>query len=168
MLYHGEGALLEFLRANVEDWELSLGKVIRPELLERTDLAPSMEGASDTFMGVKLALSELDTPEYAQTEQALKQQLQEAEIRQAAALAAQNECEQRLAKANEDVRNAELVVTQKDNAVKALKLVESVRSKIEIRYLVNINRHYRHASKKQKLSLKPINKHKSKRKRSMS
>jgi hypothetical protein len=119
LLYPGEGALLEFLRANVEDWELSLGKVIRPELLERTDLAPSMEGSSDTFMGVKLALSELDTPEYAQTEQALKQQLQEAEIRQAAALAAQNECEQRLAKANEDVRNAELVVTQKDNAVKS-------------------------------------------------
>lgn len=119
LLYPGEGALLEFLRANVDDWELSLGKVIRPELLERTDLAPSMEGAGETFMGVKLALSELDTPEYAQTEQALKQQLQEAEVRQAAALAAQNECEQRLAKANEDVRNAELIVTQKDNAVKS-------------------------------------------------
>jgi DNA-directed RNA polymerase subunit F len=119
LLYPGEGALLEFLRANVDDWELSLGKVIRPELLERTDLAPSMEGPNETFMGVKLALSELDTPEYAQTEQALKQQLQEAEVRQAAALAAQNECEQRLAKANEDVRNAELIVTQKDNAVKS-------------------------------------------------
>ncbi|WP_346993556.1 ATP-binding protein [Alteromonas gracilis] len=119
LLYPGEGALLEFLRANVDDWELSLGKVIRPELLERTDLAPSMEGTNETFMGVKLALSELDTPEYAQTEQALKQQLQEAEVRQAAALAAQNECEQRLAKANEDVRNAELIVTQKDNAVKS-------------------------------------------------
>lgn len=123
LLYPGEGSLLEFLRANVDDWELSLGKVVRPELLERTDLAPAMakdaQGASHTFMGVKLALTELDTPDYAFTEQALKQQLQEAEIRQAAALAAQNECEQRLAKANEDVRNAELVVTQKDNAVKS-------------------------------------------------
>ena len=119
LLYPGEGSLLEFLRANVDDWELSLGKVIRPDLLERTDLAPSMATDSDTLMGMKLALTELDTPEYALTEQALKQQLQEAEIRQAAALAAQNECEQRLAKANEDVRNAELVVTQKDNAVKS-------------------------------------------------
>jgi hypothetical protein len=119
LLYPGEGSLLEFLRANVDDWELSLGKVIRPELLERTDLAPEMGDATDTFMGIKLALGELDTPDYAYTEQALKQQLQEAEIRQAASLAAQNECEQRLAKANEDVRNAELVVTQKDNAVKS-------------------------------------------------
>jgi len=119
LLYPGEGSLLEFLRANVDDWELSLGKVIRPELLERTDLVPEMGDATDTFMGIKLALGELDTPDYAYTEQALKQQLQEAEIRQAASLAAQNECEQRLAKANEDVRNAELVVTQKDNAVKS-------------------------------------------------
>jgi len=123
LLYPGEGSLLEFLRANVDDWELSLGKVIRPELLERSDLAPEMTtdapSDSSSFMGVKLALTELDTPDYAFTEQTLKQKLQEAELRQAAAHAAQNECEQRLAKANEEVRNAELVVTQKDNAVKS-------------------------------------------------
>ena len=80
LLYPGEGSLLEFLRANVDDWELSLGKVVRPELLERADLAPAMakdaQGESHTFMGVKLALTELDTPDYAFTEQALKQQLQ--------------------------------------------------------------------------------------------
>ena len=123
LLYPGEGSLLEFLRANVDDWEVSLGKVIRPELLERTDLTPTMRSQTaeeaSSFMGVELALSALETPDYALTEQALKQQLQEAEVRQAAALAAQNECEQRLAKANEDVRNAELVVTQKDNGVKS-------------------------------------------------
>jgi Protein of unknown function (DUF3584). len=119
LLYPGEGSLLEFLRANVDDWEVSLGKVIRPELLDRTDLAPHMEEQADTFMGVKLALNELDTPDYASTEQALKQQLKDAEIRQAAALAVQNECEQRLAKANEDVRNTELSLTQKDNVVKS-------------------------------------------------
>lgn len=120
LLYPGEGSLLEFLRANVDDWEVSLGKVIRPELLERTDLTPTMRSQTaeeaSSFMGVELALSALETPDYALTEQALKQQLQEAEVRQAAALAAQNECEQRLAKANEDVRNAELVVTQKITA----------------------------------------------------
>ena len=119
LLYPGEGSLLEFLRANVDDWEESLGKVIRPELLDRTDLAPNLEEQVETFMGVKLALNELDTPDYASTEQALKQQLKDAEIRQAASLAAQNECEQRLAKANEDVRNTELSLTQKDNVVKS-------------------------------------------------
>ena len=134
LLYPGEGSLLEFLRANVDDWELSLGKVLRPELLDRNDLNPSVvkaageakldqksdtDEANTSLMGVSLALSELEIPEYAQTEQALKQQLQLAETRQAASLAAQNECETRLAKANEDVRNAELSMTQKDNAVKS-------------------------------------------------
>ena len=40
---------------------------MRPELLERTDLAPAMakDAQSHTFMGVKLALTELDTPDYA-------------------------------------------------------------------------------------------------------
>jgi len=119
LLYPGEGSLLEFLRGNVDDWALSLGKVLRPELLTRTDLHPSLEDESKALMGVSLTLDNLETPEYAQTEQALKQQLQEAETRQAAALAAQNECETRLAKANEDVRNAELLMTQKDNGVKS-------------------------------------------------
>ena len=119
LLYPGEGSLLEFLRGNIDGWESSLGKVIRPELLERTNLQPSFKGENDTLMGVALAFSEIESPQYAQTEQTLKQQLQEAEARQAAALATQNECETRLAKANEEVRNAELVMTQKDNVVKS-------------------------------------------------
>jgi len=119
LLYPGEGSLLEFLRENVEDWEQSLGKIIRPELLERSDLAPSLASDNSSVMGVMLSLSELDTPEYAQNEKALKAQLQEIEVNQAAALAAQNECEQRLAKANEEVRNAELEVTQTENTVKS-------------------------------------------------
>ena len=118
LLYPGEGSLLEFLRANVDDWESSLGKVLRPELLERTDLAPAAD-EGDSFYGLKVALAAIDTPEYANTEQSLKQSLAQAEEALSQALAAQNECETTLAKANEDVRNAELAMTQKDNAVKS-------------------------------------------------
>ena len=118
LLYPGQGSLLEFLRANVDDWESSLGKVLRPELLERTDLTPTT-GEGDSFYGLSLALSAIDTPDYAHTEQSLKQSLSDAEEALAQALAAQNECETTLAKANEEVRNAELAMTQKDNAVKS-------------------------------------------------
>jgi hypothetical protein len=119
LLYPGEGSLLEFLRKNVDDWENTLGKVIRSELLSRTDLSPSLSEDSASLIGVKLAFDNVDTPEFAQSEQALKQRLKDAELRQAAALAAQNECETNLAKANEEVRNLELVMTQKDNEVKS-------------------------------------------------
>ncbi|MEC7471599.1 MAG: ATP-binding protein, partial [Pseudomonadota bacterium] len=119
LLYPGEGSLLEFLRANVDDWESSVGKLIRPELLERTDLAPKAEGDSASFFGVALSLENLSSPEYAQTEQSLKQALAEAEQQLAEAAEAQNTAEVELEKANEVVRVAELAVTKQDNAVRS-------------------------------------------------
>lgn len=119
LLYPGEGSLLEFLRANVDEWENTVGKVVRPELLDRTDLSPKVaESVSDLF-GVTLELAALDAPEYAQNEQALKKALNDAQAKQADALALQNECESELAKANEAVRNAELALTQKENQVRS-------------------------------------------------
>ncbi|GGW74646.1 ATP-binding protein [Alteromonas halophila] len=120
LLYPGKGTLLEFLRANVDNWEQHLGKVVREDLLARTDLTPSMaDNDSLALFGVTLALDELEVPEYARNEQSLRDALKEAEDKLAEALNAQNESETRLAKANEDVRNAELAMTQKDNAVKS-------------------------------------------------
>ena len=118
LLYPGEGSLLEFLRGNLDDWEHSLGKIIRPELLERKDLAPQL-AEGDSLFGIKLALETLDTPEYANTEQELKARLKAAEEALELALASQNECESALAQANEAVRNAELAMTQRDNAVRS-------------------------------------------------
>ncbi|OFC69464.1 ATP-binding protein [Alteromonas confluentis] len=118
LLYPGEGSLLEFLRGNLDDWEHSLGKIIRPELLERKDLAPQL-AEGDSLFGIKLALETLDTPEYANTEQELKARLNGAEEALELALASQNECESALAQANEAVRNAELAMTQRDNAVRS-------------------------------------------------
>ena len=119
LLYPGEGSLLEFLRANTENWESTIGKLLRPELLKRTDLQPAMKGAEATLFGVDLALDALDAPEYAQSEKELKNTLGDAEARLSDALDEQNVCETNLAKASEDVRNSELALTQKDNAVRS-------------------------------------------------
>lgn len=119
LLYPGQGSLLEFLRQHVNDWEQTLGKVIRPELLDRTDLAPQYKEANTTLFGVSLATSALPTPDYAHSEAQLKQQLAAAQASLAEALEEQNRCEARLASASEEVRNAELEVTQKDNGVRS-------------------------------------------------
>ncbi|MEG3768418.1 ATP-binding protein [Alteromonas sp. 14N.309.X.WAT.G.H12] len=118
LLYPGEGSLLEFLRGNLENWEQNVGKVLRPELLERKDLAPQLTGG-DTLFGLSMALETLETPEYANTEQELKGRLKQAEEALGEALEVQNSCEAQLAKANEDVRNAELAMSQKDNGVRS-------------------------------------------------
>ena len=128
LLYPGEGSLLEFLRKNVEGWEQTLGKVVRPELLERADLAPQAAGDSASLFGVSLVTEVLDTPDYAHDEQALKQRLADAQGRLEQALEQQNECETLLGKANEEVRNAELALTQKDNTVRS---AESTRKRAQ-------------------------------------
>tara|TARA_B100000614_G_scaffold223678_1_gene212153 strand:+ start:802 stop:4488 length:3687 start_codon:yes stop_codon:yes gene_type:complete len=119
LLYPGEGSLLEYLRANVDDWEGSIGRLIRPELLDRTDLNPKPADSAGGLYGVELALEHLDAPAYAQTEQDLKKALGEAEAALSDALDKQNECEAELAKCNEAVRVAELAMTRQDNAVRS-------------------------------------------------
>lgn len=128
LLYPGEGSLLEFLRKNADNWEQTLGKVLRPELLDRSDLSPRMADEGASLFGIDLSTEALDTPEYAQSEQALKQQLNDAQQRQKDALLEQNASEQALAKANEEVRNAELTLTQKDNLVRS---AESARKRAQ-------------------------------------
>jgi DNA repair exonuclease SbcCD ATPase subunit len=119
LLYPGEGSLLEFLRANVTDWETSIGRIIRPELLEHKDLDPRYNPGVASLFGVDLALDKLDSPTYAQDEQGLQQALVNAEEELAQVLSQQNECESRLAKINEEVRNSELQVTQQENHVRS-------------------------------------------------
>lgn len=119
LLYPGEGSLLEYLRANVDAWENSIGRLIRPELLDRTDLHPKPVDNTEGLYGVSLALGQLDAPAYAKTEQDLKQALSEAEAALSNALDKQNECEAELAKNNEAVRGAELAMTRQDNAVRS-------------------------------------------------
>ncbi len=122
LLYPGQNTLLEYLRGHVDDWEQTLGKVIHPELLKRHDLKPSLDSKAakgkTTLFGVSLALDHIDTPEYALSEQALKQQLADAQSRLDEQLEKHNEAELALAKASEDVRNQELLVAKAESECK--------------------------------------------------
>ena len=75
------GSLRHFLHEQVPNWQHSLGKVIREDLLERTDLAPVL-GADNLSTGlsisnqpqlfnIRLDLAAIELPAYAQDEQAL-------------------------------------------------------------------------------------------------
>jgi hypothetical protein len=108
LLYPGHGSLLEFLRKEREGWEHHLGKVIHPDLLKRSDLKPELVDKSDQVFGIELDLSLISTPEYAQSEQSLQQQLADSQQQLADALELQNQAELILTKAGEEVRNTEL------------------------------------------------------------
>ncbi len=80
LLYPGQQSLLEFLRREQPGWEVRLGKVVDPALLQRTDLKPALtEPMQDAVFGLQLDLKAIDTPEHAASEQALRQRLQLAE-----------------------------------------------------------------------------------------
>lgn len=75
-------SLRHFLQQQRPDWQHSVGKVIREDLLERTDLAPQLAGegnASDSpaplhehpLFGLRLDLAAIELPAYAQDEQTL-------------------------------------------------------------------------------------------------
>ena len=125
LLFPGEGTLLEFLRAGKPDWPITLGKVIKPELLESKKLNPRLVDAKNenhentNFFGVELDLESVVEPEAGANESALQEKLQAAETQLNDALVAQNASETELAQANEAVRNAELSLTQKENAAKS-------------------------------------------------
>ena len=110
LLYPGTGSLLEFLRKENPEWHQQIGKVIHPELLKRQDLKPASTDSKDkdSIFGMKLDLSLVDTPDYAQSEQELQEQLAAEQAILAESLEAQNDAELALAKASETVRNQEL------------------------------------------------------------
>ena len=76
------GSLRHFLQDQIPGWQHSVGKVIRDDLLERTDLAPRLlESATESaqldsstqqqLFNMQLDLAAIELPVYAQDEQAL-------------------------------------------------------------------------------------------------
>lgn len=120
LLYPGQGSLLEFVRRELPHWPEDLGKVINAELLSRTDLKPALADKTDSLFGLHLELASLATPDYAQSEQQLQQQLAMAQQQQAEAVAQQNQAEQKLAQNSEQVRNQELKLAQADSEQRTL------------------------------------------------
>ena len=106
MLFPQSHTLLEFLRKEAQGWEQSLGKVIAPELLHRTDLHPSLViESSEAFFGVHLDLKAIDVPEYAASEQELRIRLSKAEEAHTSAQELQIEAESQLVAINGELDN---------------------------------------------------------------
>lgn len=58
-----EHSLLYFLRTSQPNWLTSIGKVIQPELLLRTDLQPQQFSSTDALYGVEINLDAISTVE---------------------------------------------------------------------------------------------------------
>lgn len=79
------GSLQHFLAQHVEHWQHSFGRVLAEPLLQRTDLAPQLfdgltkqEEAPNTVFGVQLDLHAIELPDYALTEERLREQFEQA------------------------------------------------------------------------------------------
>ncbi|MCE9679344.1 ATP-binding protein [Shewanella sp. AS1] len=104
VLYPQSHTLLEYLRKEAEGWESSIGKLINPELLHRSDLHPALSqgsrGQGSSFCGLELDLKAIDIPEYAASEQELRGRYSEAEEALAAAKELQAQAEANLVAIN--------------------------------------------------------------------
>ncbi|WP_016956107.1 ATP-binding protein [Catenovulum agarivorans] len=117
LLYPGQNTLLEFLRREQAGWEENLGKIIHPELLNRTDLKPQLASLNDSdnaehAFGVLLDLLSLDTPEYAESEQALKAKQAQASDAVKQAKAQVEQAEQALAECSNELQQLESQLSQ--------------------------------------------------------
>ncbi|WP_025820500.1 ATP-binding protein [Shewanella marina] len=102
ILFPQSHTLLEFLRKEAPGWEQTLGKVVAPELLHRTDLQPSIS-SGDSLFGIGLDLKALDVPEYAASEQELHARHAKAEEILLSAKELQHEAEEMLISINSDL-----------------------------------------------------------------
>ena len=66
-----KGTLRHFLREELPGWEQHLGKLIREELLHRTDLAPRLGGEPEQFSGLVVDTHLIESPPFALEEEAL-------------------------------------------------------------------------------------------------
>lgn len=104
ILFPQSHTLLEFLRKEAGDWENTLGKVIAPELLHRSDLHPSMLADTlESLYGIALDLKAIETPEYAASEQELRSRHAKAEESLLTAKELQAEAEDHLVAINAEL-----------------------------------------------------------------
>lgn len=111
-----DNTLLSFLRQEYKGWEQSVGKVINPDLLARSDLSPTLLDNSEqqtlSLFGVNIDTHAIAESDLLQTESQLQQQLEQAEQELASLRGKQLECEQALNAVNEQVRDLQQQQTQ--------------------------------------------------------
>ncbi|WP_114418503.1 ATP-binding protein [Marinospirillum perlucidum] len=102
------GSLRHFLRSHQPGWEQTLGKVLRPELLERSDLAPQqLDQDTRAIYNLQLDLNAIELPDSARDEQTLASALQAAEDQRATLAQEQAELEQQLATCQQTLQQRE-------------------------------------------------------------
>jgi len=75
-----QGSLVGFLRDQVPGWENTIGRVVHPDVLMRSDLAPAIGEPAESAFGVSLDLDRLDLPEIALELNAIEGRLRAAEL----------------------------------------------------------------------------------------
>lgn len=72
------GSLRQFLTQHVEQWEQSFGRVMAEPLLQRTDLMPRRvsDDNRQQLFGIEIDLHAIELPEYAASEERLREQLE--------------------------------------------------------------------------------------------
>lgn len=112
-----QGSLRHYLRNHIDGWENTLGKVINQELLERSDLNPNLDDSLAGIYGVKLELSVIESPEYAQDEAALRIRLQQLQGQVAQCKKHQDDAETELTHSHQQVQ---LLLTELERAKRQL------------------------------------------------
>jgi hypothetical protein len=102
----GEDTLLHFLRSKRSDWVFDIAKVVREDLLVRTDLDPELIDVSTTLYGVGLDLARVDA-HVAADEDALRRAIADIEKQRAAV-------EDLRVKAEQDLAECERIRRQSD------------------------------------------------------
>lgn len=104
-----QGSLRHFLSHHRPGWEQTLGKVIAPELLERRDLAPQINDATnDDMYGLALDLAAVALPNYAQDEASLLAEIEAAGQALIEAESAEKTAEKALRARHERVQEASM------------------------------------------------------------
>ncbi|MDN5781158.1 MAG: ATP-binding protein, partial [Luteimonas sp.] len=115
------GTLRHFLRGQLPGWEQHIGKLVREDLLERSDLAPQRIDGEPNLWGLQLDLNVIEAPDYARDEVALKEALAKAHAEREQAQARENRYAdevKRLAEAAEQQQQSEQEASRKQETAR--------------------------------------------------
>lgn len=132
-LIHRSGTLLDFLNSHEYDWQDTIGKLINPKLLLRTDLSPEWDRenvmtamSSLSFYGLHLQTETIELPWQAKNQEQMLQQLDELNLGIGQKQQQLDELDKQLKKAQEHQKNChhdeQLVKQRLDTALNELQV----------------------------------------------
>jgi len=141
--YPSPGSLLHYLRNDNEQWTADIGKVIDPLLLDRRDLKPQSQPSIDSFFGMSVDLQAIDTPLHAQSDEALRIKMNQADDQLKLDQHSKDEIEVNISvvKQRHEQANKNLVLLQShvDRIEKQITEVKNEKSLIINRHQDNLN-----------------------------